>query len=164
MQRRALHPRRLGRIAGLATLTLVACTYRHYFGPPLPPSERSVVEGDSSFYLVAAEGIRITSVENKRVSEFAKRLELPPGYHYLYANYEAFYVAFGESGSQDCLIEFEAVAAHDYRIDYKTKRDDTWSAWLTDTTTGERIADCRFTTTPVQSWTPRPTHTPTPAS
>jgi hypothetical protein len=40
---------------------------------------------------VATQGISITSVDNKRMPTFAQRLELPPGYHYITANFEGFY-------------------------------------------------------------------------
>ena len=111
--------------------------------------------------MFAAEGIAITSVDGKRKPALANGVELNPGYHSLSANYEAQYGYLGERGKRDCVIEFEAVAGHDYLVEYASGSG-RWAAWLRDTTTGQRVADCSWTAAPVYSWTPRPIPTATP--
>jgi hypothetical protein len=156
-----MHSRRtVSKACWLATFLVAACTYRHYQGPPLPPAERSAVDDAYYYYVLAWEGVTIKSIDGKRMPSFSTQLELTPGFHYMYASYESHGLLGGERGERDCVIEFEAVAGHDYRIDYATANDE-WTGWLRDESTGERVAQCRFTTDPVRSWTPRPTPTPT---
>jgi hypothetical protein len=139
---------------------VAACgTYQAYDGAPLPPSQRAViVEATSQFF----EEVRITSLDGKRFPGWPDRAEVAPGYHSLSANFQAQYGSVGSRGIRDCVIEFEAVAGHEYQIDYQ-RGGGSWAAWLVDTASGDRVAVCSWTAAPVYSWTPRPTPTPTPA-
>jgi hypothetical protein len=139
---------------------LVACTYRAYDGAQLAPSERATIEAAVHFYVVAAEGVQITSINGKRLPRFIDDIELAPGFHYISVKYGAQYGQFEKGSVRDCVIEFEADAGHDYFIDFAA-RDGRWSAWLLDAMSKEPIADCSWTAAPIYSWTPKPTPTPT---
>lgn len=118
--------------------------------------ERATLSSKSGF----AAHARVMSIDGKRLSPLIGESELAPGYHYVSVNYEAQYGYVGYRGVRECVIEFEAVAGHDYLTAFEADGGQ-WSAWLLDATTGERIAECSWAAAPVYSWTPRPRPTPT---
>ncbi len=141
---------------GVASLCLVAaCTFRAYDGPSLSPSERATIEATSHTF----EQVRITSIDGRHFPALANRAEVRPGFHYVAVTYQAQYGYVGYRGERDCVIEFAAEAERTYLIDY-ARRGNQWAAWLIDTTTGERIAECSWVAAPIRSWTPAPTATP----
>lgn len=135
-------------------ILLGACTHRAYEGPELPPTVRATVEGVSRFRVVASEEVEILAVDGKPKPAFAASVEVLPGLHTITVRHHAQFAFFRTS--RDCVIEFEALAGHDYAVDCKS-RGSTLSAWLTDKATGDTIADCS-TVAP----TPRPTPSSTP--
>jgi hypothetical protein len=104
-----------------------------YEGPKVPPESVALIK--SSFGMI--DLARISEVDGKARGFTEEFAEILPGEHIVKVQVRSGFVGAEYIGNK--TLSFQARAGHSYKVEGKTKREDTF-AWIVDETTSEVVA------------------------